>query len=270
MTPAIALAGNPNVGKSTVFNALTGLNQHTGNWPGKTVETAHGYYEDADGRLELVDLPGCYSLLAHSEEEEVAQAISVIFFFNVLAALIFPSLGQWLGFDTTTGEAFGIFAGTAVNDTSSVTAAASTWDSLFNLGSETLDKAITVKLTRTLAIIPITLGLSFWRSRHGEETPTNLTWGQKIKASLPQFIIYFVLASLLTTICLAIGLPDSLFAPFKWASKFLIVWAMAAIGLNTDLVKLLRSGASALGLGAVCWIAITLVSLGLQYVLGFW
>ena len=58
MTPAIALAGNPNVGKSTVFNALTGLNQHTGNWPGKTVETAHGYYEDADGRLELVDLPG--------------------------------------------------------------------------------------------------------------------------------------------------------------------------------------------------------------------
>lgn len=205
-----------------------------------------------------------------AEEEEVAQAISVIFFFNVLAALIFPSLGQWLGFDTTTGEAFGIFAGTAVNDTSSVTAAASTWDSLFNLGTETLDKAITVKLTRTLAIIPITLGLSFWRSRHGEETPTNLTWGQKIKASLPQFIIYFVLASLLTTICLAIGLPESLFAPFKWASKFLIVWAMAAIGLNTDLAKLLRSGASALGLGAACWIAITLVSLGLQYVLGFW
>ena len=73
MTPAIALAGKPNVGKSTVFNALTGLNQHTGNWPGKTVETAHGYYEDADGKMELVDLPGCYSLLAHSEEEEVAR-----------------------------------------------------------------------------------------------------------------------------------------------------------------------------------------------------
>lgn len=95
-----------------------------------------------------------------AEEEEVAQAISVIFFFNVLAALIFPILGQWIGFDTTSGEAFGIFAGTAVNDTSSVTATASTWDSMWQLGSQTLDKAVTVKLTRTLAIIPITLGLA--------------------------------------------------------------------------------------------------------------
>lgn len=64
-----------------------------------------------------------------ADEEEVAQAISVIFLFNILAALIFPALGGALGFSTTSGEAFGVFAGTAVNDTSSVTAAASTWDS---------------------------------------------------------------------------------------------------------------------------------------------
>lgn len=68
----IALAGNPNVGKSTVFNALTGLQQHTGNWPGKTVETAHGRIR-SDQELELVDLPGCYSLLATSEEEALAR-----------------------------------------------------------------------------------------------------------------------------------------------------------------------------------------------------
>lgn len=68
-----------------------------------------------------------------ADDEEVAQAISVIFFFNMLAALLFPSLGALLGFSTTNGEAFGIFAGTAVNDTSSVTAAASTWDSLYGL-----------------------------------------------------------------------------------------------------------------------------------------
>ena len=68
-----------------------------------------------------------------ADEEEVAQAISVIFLFNILAALIFPALGGALGFSTTSGEAFGVFAGTAVNDTSSVTAAASTWDSLYNL-----------------------------------------------------------------------------------------------------------------------------------------
>ncbi len=69
----IALAGNPNVGKSTVFNQLTGLNQHTGNWPGKTVTTAQGvcHFEDAD--YLLVDLPGTYSLLPHSQEEEVAR-----------------------------------------------------------------------------------------------------------------------------------------------------------------------------------------------------
>ena len=92
-----------------------------------------------------------------ADDEEVAQAISVIFFFNMLAALFFPALGALLGFSTTSGEAFGIFAGTAVNDTSSVTAAASTWDSLYQLGTQTLDKAVTVKLTRTLAIIPIIL-----------------------------------------------------------------------------------------------------------------
>lgn len=77
----------------------------------------------------------------------------------------FPALGALLGFSTTSGEAFGIFAGTAVNDTSSVTAAASTWDSLYQLGTQTLDKAVTVKLTRTLAIIPITLVLAFVRTR---------------------------------------------------------------------------------------------------------
>ena len=79
--------------------------------------------------------------------------------------MTFPALGAAIGFSTTSGEAFGIFAGTAVNDTSSVTAAASTWDSIYHLGTQTLDKAVTVKLTRTLAIIPITLVLAVRRAR---------------------------------------------------------------------------------------------------------
>ena len=79
----------------------------------------------------------------HADDEEVAQAISVIFFFNVLAAILFPLL-VGTGFSTTSGEGFGIFAGTAVNDASSVTAAAATWDSMWNLGTATLDKAVTV------------------------------------------------------------------------------------------------------------------------------
>lgn len=73
MSKVIALAGNPNVGKSTVFNALTGRKQHTGNWPGKTVEIATGEYKYGNTMYHLIDLPGCYSLLAHSQEEEIAR-----------------------------------------------------------------------------------------------------------------------------------------------------------------------------------------------------
>lgn len=69
----VALAGNPNTGKSTVFNALTGLRQHTGNWPGKTVTRAEGGFEYGGSRYKLVDLPGTYSLLATSTDEEVAR-----------------------------------------------------------------------------------------------------------------------------------------------------------------------------------------------------
>lgn len=200
-----------------------------------------------------------------ADEEEVAQAISVIFFFNVLAALLFPALGQAIGFDTTSGEAFGIFAGTAVNDTSSVTATAATWDSMWKLGSATLDKAVTVKLTRTLAIIPITLVLAFLRTRREKQDGGNRVDFKKI---FPFFILFFIAASIVTTVAVHFGVSASVFDPVKELSKFLIVLAMAAIGLNTNIVKLVRSGGKPIALGGCCWISITAVSLLMQHLLG--
>ncbi len=201
-----------------------------------------------------------------ADSEEVAQSISVIFFFNVIAAILFPALGTWLGLSHTSGEAFGIFAGTAINDTSSVTAAASTWDNMYQLGSATLDKAVTVKLTRTLAIIPITLILAFLRTKRKETEGKSVD----LRKSFPLFILYFILASLITTIATGLGVPSSLFTPFKELSKFFITLAMAAIGLNTNIVKLVKTGGKPILMGFCCWFGITVVSLILQKLLQLW
>ena len=201
-----------------------------------------------------------------ADDNEVAQAISVIFFFNVLAALLFPIFGKMIGFDTLTGEAFGIFSGTAINDTSSVTAAASTWDSMWNLGTQTLDKAVTVKLTRTLAIIPITLVLGIIKSRTSYEEEVDFD----LKKSFPVFIIYFIIASLITTVALNIGIPSNVFAPLKDFSKFCIIMSMGAIGLNSNIIKLIKSGGKPIILGGICWIGITAASLIMQHILKIW
>ena len=204
-----------------------------------------------------------------ADDNEVAQSISVIFFFNVLAAIFFPMLGSAIGFDTSAGDAFGIFAGTAINDTSSVTAAASTWDSMWNLGSETLHKAVTVKLTRTLAIIPITLMLAVARAKKSAKD-SGKAEGFSLKRAFPMFILYFVIASVITTVCIQAGMDAVVFAPLKDLSKFFIIMAMAAIGLNSNVVQLVKSGGRHLLLGGCCWIGITAVSLVMQHVMGIW
>ena len=202
-----------------------------------------------------------------ADDEEIAQAISVIFLFNIIAALIFPALGGILGL---TNEGFGLFAGTAVNDTSSVTAAASAWDGM-HPGANTLDTATIVKLTRTLAIIPITLALAVLQLRRAKKAAaaggTESAGTFSLKKIFPYFIIFFVLASVITTV---FALPSTVTAPVKELSKFFIVMAMAAIGLNTDLVKLVRTGGKPILMGLCCWVGIAAVSLGMQHMLGIW
>lgn len=200
-----------------------------------------------------------------ADDEEIAQSISVIFLFNILAALLFPSFGGLLGMSN---EGFGLFAGTAINDTSSVTAAASTWDTLHGTNGSVLEYAIIVKLTRTLAIIPITLVLAVYRTWQAKRGGSATSGSFDIKKIFPFFILFFVLASVITTVCSVAGVDTSVFQPFKELSKFFIILAMAAIGLNTNLVKLVKSGGKPIFMGACCWVAITGVSLLMQHVQG--
>lgn len=194
-----------------------------------------------------------------ASDEEVAQSISVIFLFNVVAALVFPTLGGMLGLSN---EGFGLFAGTAINDTSSVTAAATAWDGIH--GSHTLEAAAIVKMTRTLAIIPITLALAVYRGRKEKKTEGS---SFSLKKCFPFFVLFFVLASVVTTV---FRLPAEVTTPLKELSKFLIVMAMAAIGLNTNIVKLVKTGGKPIFTGFCCWLGISLVSLAMQHVLGIW
>lgn len=204
-----------------------------------------------------------------ADDDEIAQSIAVIFFFNVIAAIFFPVLGKAIGFDTIHGDAFGIFAGTAINDTSSVTAAASTWDSMWNLGSETLNKAVTVKLTRTLAIIPITLGLSLIMAKKSAKEDVKTT-KFSLKSAFPMFILYFVIAAIITTLCIHMGVSAVVFQPIKELSKFMIIMAMAAIGLNSNVIQLVKTGGKPIVVGASCWCGITIVSLIMQHIMKIW
>lgn len=201
-----------------------------------------------------------------ADDEEIAQSISVIFLFNIIAALIFPTLGGVLGLSN---EGFGLFAGTAVNDTSSVTATAAAWDGM-HPGANTLDQATIVKLTRTLAIIPITLVLAIWRTAKAKQAGGSQENSFSLKKVFPFFILFFVLASVITTAATSVGVSTSVFQPLKELSKFFIIMAMGAIGLNTDLVKLIRTGGKPIFMGLCCWVAIAAVSLGMQHVIGIW
>jgi uncharacterized integral membrane protein (TIGR00698 family) len=185
-----------------------------------------------------------------ASDEEVAHSISTIFLFNVIAAFLFPFLGHVLHLSDSF---FGLWAGTAINDTSSVVAAGYAYsDAAGNL-------AVIVKLTRTLMIVPITLVIAFFTSRQQSAKSKGDFHFSKV---FPWFVLGFVLTSVISTF---VPLPDGLGGFLAQVGKFVIVMAMAAIGLNTNLVKLIKSGAKPILLGFFCWVALALTSLGVQY-----
>jgi uncharacterized integral membrane protein (TIGR00698 family) len=189
------------------------------------------------------------SPVIRARNPDIAYAISTIFLFNVAAVLAFPPLGHVLGLDQ---HAFGLFAGTAVNDTSSVIAAATTY------GTDASNYAVVVKLTRSLMIIPICLALAAITNRG---TRTGPLW-QRAARLVPWFLVGFVVVAGINSAGL---IPAAAHAPLRTTSTFLITVALAGLGLGTDVSGVRRAGFRPLLLGLLLWLAVTATSLGLHW-----
>ncbi|MGW4102722.1 YeiH family protein [Streptomyces sp. NPDC004976] len=198
---------------------------------------------------------------------DVAYAVSTIFLFNIAAVLVFPFLGHLLDMSQ---QAFGLFAGTAVNDTSSVVAAAATF------GDEAGQYAVVVKLTRTLLIIPICLWLAALTKRRAVAAVAVVEGGAprprraalvNVVRLVPWFLVGFLLTALVNTLGL---IPDRAHPGLGTLSVFLITVSLSAIGLMTDLRGLRRAGVRPVLLGACLWGVVSVTSLLLQYLSGSW
>jgi|SRR5450756_1696507 len=208
---------------------------------------------------------------------DVAYAISTIFLFNIAAVLVFPLIGHAIGMSQ---QSFGLFAGTAVNDTSSVVATATTF------GAGAASHAVVVKLVRTLMIIPICLGLAALtarRQRSAIEPGSGGGAGGGISAAaaapaapaplspwravrlVPWFLIGFIAAAALNS---GGVIPAGAHGPLQHVSVFLVAVALSAIGLSTDVAALRKAGPKPLLLGALLWITVAAASLGLQALTG--
>ena len=196
-----------------------------------------------------------------AKDAEVAHAISTIFLFNIIAVFIFPALGSVFGMSDI---GFGMWAGTAINDTSSVVAAGAAWSNMVG-NDKALAYATIVKLTRTLMIVPITLVLAVITARNTKKEQ-EATSSFSIASVFPWFVLWFLVTALVNTF-LELGQISNVFVV---AGKYMIVMAMVAIGLNTDLKKLIKNGFKPIFLGICCWSAVAIVSLAIQKITGIW
>ena len=189
------------------------------------------------------------SPILEADEEEIALSISTIFFFNILAVFIFPFLGHLLQMSDTF---FGTWAGTAINDTSSVVAAGYTYSPSAG------DLATIVKLSRALMIVPACLIFAAFRYIKSKQSAqkTNL------KQIFPWFIAWFVLASLVSSLGF---LPAAVIPYTKFISQWLMAMALAAIGAKASFKQFKQAGAAPLLTGAFAWFCVAVSSLIIQY-----
>ena len=196
-----------------------------------------------------------------AKNRDIAYAISATFIFDILTVIAFPYIGQWLGLSDT---GYGLWVGTSVNDTSSVVAAGYAFSDAAGV------LATIVKLTRTLFIVPIVLIFSWIYAK--KEASTGSREKVNIASIFPWFILFFLGASVVSTALFGIFGNDNTAVKtsmdfLSHSGKFCITLAMAAIGLNTNVVKLVKTGGKAILMGLTIWVAISLVSLGVQYVM---
>ena len=204
-----------------------------------------------------------------ADEADVSYAIATIFTFNVVAVLLYPSLGHLLGLSQ---HAFGLWAGTAINDMSSVAAASTIY------GHAAASYGIVVKLTRTLAIVPICMGLAAWRNRRSVAAagapagphaagphPAAPRAKFALRRVVPLFILGFAAAVTLNTVGLV---PSHWHHGLSGLATYMITAALAAIGLSTNPGHVRRAGPRPILLGAILWATVGVVSLGLQAATG--
>lgn len=190
------------------------------------------------------------------EEHDTAFAISTIFLFNVIAVLVFPLLGHWM---QMTDAGFGLWAGTAINDTSSVVAAG------YSFSHAAGDYATIVKLTRATLIIPICLVLAVVVALREKRQQTRQGEPFRLARIFPWFILWFLVASGLRTAGL---IPVAVQPLLHGLAELLIVLALSAVGLSADLRRMAASGARPIVLGLGVWFAVAASSLAVQRLIG--
>ena len=189
------------------------------------------------------------SPIIKADDEEIALSISTIFLFNIIAVFLFPFLGHVL---QMTDAQFGLFAGTAINDTSSVVAAG------YSYSSGAGDIATIVKLTRALMILPACLVLSLVEARRQKKSGEPVNW----KKIFPMFILWFLIATIVTSV----GIFPKEFIPYaKLASKWLMAMALAGIGCQVSFKSFREAGAKPIATGLATWFVVGATSLFIQY-----